>query len=483
MKNEVKNETLVILSLMGVFWLYRLFVLFHAPYDLYFDESYYYNWAKHMDWGYYSKPPMLSALIYVTTGLFGESQVALKIGAMLLYPVTTFVIYLIALELFDKRVAIYSALVFFTLPSVWLSSMIISTDVVLLLFWALALLFFIKALYHDKAVYWVLAGAASGGGLMSKYNFIFFLISVFLVLVLIPKYRKHFKNPSLYLSMFIALVIFLPNLIWNYQHDFVSFVHTSEISKVSETLIHPAKFFEFIGAQFGVFGPILFFFFWVIIFKRAFLKDERYLILFLFAIVTLGIIMILSFLSRSYANWAASTYVSATILVVAYLMHTHQEKLLKVSVGIHTVLAVLFFHWHAVLGVAGVELTRKIDPYARVSAWHDVADKISPIYAEYPEMLLLTDGRSEVAQFDYYMKQKFYIFNPEHKMKNQYHITRDLNGQKGKNFFFVSDGDIQDEMMLQYFESIKQVGAVSASPYPDLNRSYQLYILKHFKGY
>jgi len=482
MKSEENKYVWTLLGLMGIFWLYRLFVLFNAPYDLYFDEAYYYNWAQNPDWGYYSKPPMLGWLIWATTSLFGDSQVAIKIGAMILYPLTTMVIYFIAKELFDVKTAFYSALIFFTLPSVWMSSLIISTDVVLLFFWSLALLFFIKALKAEKARDWILAGVFSGLGLMSKYNFIFFLLSVVLVFVLIPKYRKHFSNKYLYLSMFIAFIIFLPNLIWNYNHDFVSFTHTKQISHVSGKLIHPNKFFEFFGAQFLVFGPILFFFYWVIVFKRAFMKNDTYLILFLFSITTLGFIMILSFMSRSFANWAAVTYVSATILVVAYLVAEKKEKLLKLSVVIHTLLAVVFFHYHALADMAGMELTRKNDPYKRVSGWSDIAQMIAKEQQKYPDTLLLADGRAEVAEFDYYTKMKTYIFNPKKEMDNHYHLTRDLNDVKGKNFFFVTE-NIDKEALELYFESVQKVGRVNKVLYPDFNRTYHLFYLKNFRGY
>jgi 4-amino-4-deoxy-L-arabinose transferase-like glycosyltransferase len=482
MKTEEKKYVWTLIGLLGIFWLYRLFVLFNAPYDLYFDEAYYYNWAQNPDWGYYSKPPMLGWLIYVTTSLFGDSQVAIKSGAMLLYPLTTFVIYLIAKELFDVKVAFYAALIFFTLPSVLMSSLIISTDVVLLFFWSLALLFFIKSIYHDRARDWILAGLFSGLGLMSKYNFIFFLISVVLVLILIPRYRKYFANKYLYLSMFIAFVVFLPNLIWNYNHDFVSFTHTQQISHVSGQLIHPEKFLEFFGAQFLVFGPILFFFYWVIVFKRVFLQNEKYLILFLFSISTLGFIMILSFISRSFANWAAVTYVSATILVVAYLVAEKKERLLKASVVIHTLLALVFFHYHALADIAGVELTRKSDPYKRVSGWSDVAGMIMKEHEKYPDTLLLADGRAEVAEFDYYTKMKTYIFNPQKEMDNHYHLTRDLNDVRGKDFFFVSEY-IDEELLAPYFESVKKIGRVNKVLYPDFNRTYTLFYLQNFKGY
>ena len=481
MKSQEKSNLIVLIALLGLFWVYRLVVLLNAPYDLYLDEAYYFNWSQNLDFGYYSKPPMLSLLIYATTSIFGDSEVAIKIGAMLIYPMTTLVIYLIGLELFDKKVAFYSALIFFTLPSVWMSSMIISTDVVLLLFWSLALLFFIKALYHDKARDWILAGIFSGFGLLSKYNFIFFLISVILVLAFIPKFRKYFLNKYFYLTIMIAFIVFLPNLIWNYNNDFVSFVHTKDISEVDKALFRPNKFLEFFSAQFMVFGPILFFTFWVVVFKKAFIKNEKYLILFLFTIVTLGFIMMLSMVSSSFANWAASAYVSATVLVVAYLLQEGKEKLLKRSIIIHTILAILFFHYQSIVSAMGIELTRKIDPYKRVSGWSSVSAQILQAHQSYPNTLLLSDGRTEVAEFDYYTKEKTYIYNPRHEMKNQYHLTRDLNEKKGKDFLFISDNSIVG--MDAYFDSVTKVGEVNAVLYPDFNRTYELYLVKNFKGY
>jgi 4-amino-4-deoxy-L-arabinose transferase-like glycosyltransferase len=450
--------------------------------DLYIDEAYYYNWAKHLDLGYYSKPPMLSLLIALTTKIFGESVFAIKVGAVLVYPLTAYVVYLIARELFDEKTAFYSGLTFFTLPSVWLSSLIISTDVVLLLFWALALLFFIKALKSDRWFDWSLAGVFSGLGLLSKYNFIFFLVSIFLVFLTIPKYKKEFKNPKLYLAILLAFVIFLPNLWWNYQNDFISFVHTKQISHIDKKLLHPNHLFDFLGAQFVVFGPILFFYFWVIAFKREFLTDERFKILFYFAIVMLGFIMVLSFLSRSFANWAAPSYVSATILVVAYLIKQNRVKLVIFSIVLHSLLGVGLYHYHDIAKILGIKLSRHTDPYKRVLGWKDVIDQVKVVRDRYPNHYILSKSRGSVAELDFYLKEKTYIFNPNHEMENQYHMDRDLNKLRGKNFIFV--GGDKDEMRLKkYFKSVKRIGKVVAPLYVDFNRSYTLFEADGFKGY
>ncbi|HHD82356.1 MAG TPA: hypothetical protein ENK94_04105, partial [Campylobacterales bacterium] len=76
--------------------------------DLYVDEVYYWGWAQHFELGYYSKPPVLSWLIMLTTTIFGESEWAIKMGAILVYPLTATLIYLITDLLFkDKKIAFY----------------------------------------------------------------------------------------------------------------------------------------------------------------------------------------------------------------------------------------------------------------------------------------------------------------------------------------------------------------------------------------
>ncbi len=483
MQVNYKNSTILLIFIIGLILLYRLFLLFNLDYDLFFDEAYYYGWSQNLDFGYYSKPPMLSLLIFLTTWLFGDSVIAIKIGAMLVYPITSMVIYFISKELFDEKVAFYSALIFFTLPSVWLSSMIISTDVVLLLFWSLSLLFFIKAIKYNQFWWWFGAGVFSGLGLLSKYNFIFFLVSVLLVFVLIPQYRKHLKNRYFYMAIVVAFLLFLPNLYWNYNHDFISFVHTKEISHIDRELFNFNYFIEFFSAQFLLFGPILFFYFLVIVFKyRDIKKDNRYLTLFLFSIIMLGFITVLSFLSRAFANWAAPAFVSATILVVAYLLEYKKERLLIYSIVIHSLIAIIFFNYHSLVSLFGVEITAKMDPFRRVSGWSGISQKIEKIHQNYPTTIVLTNSRKETALFTYYLKQKCYIYNPKKITENQYHMTQNMNDELGRDFFFVTNrGDISE--VSKYFEGFKKLNSISERVDIDYNRSYDIFLLKNFRGY
>ncbi|HHE05522.1 MAG TPA: glycosyltransferase family 39 protein [Epsilonproteobacteria bacterium] len=271
--------------------LYRAMMLYLVNPDMYLDEAYYWIWSQNLDWGYYSKPPMVAWFIAIATSLFGDSSLVIKSISLAVYPLTATMIYLSAKELFDEKIALYSGMLFFSLPAVSLSSMIISTDVVLLLFWSLTFFYFIRALNTNKMQYWILAGIFGGLGLLSKYNMILFVVSAFVYLIYSPTHRKMLTNKSFYLSLIIAAFVFLPNLIWNYNNEFISFVHLKEISQIEQKLFHFDKMFEFLGAQFGVFGPVSFgLLLYLFATSYSHRKDEKFVLLFLFTIVFLGVI-------------------------------------------------------------------------------------------------------------------------------------------------------------------------------------------------
>ncbi|TAJ51954.1 MAG: glycosyltransferase family 39 protein, partial [Nevskiaceae bacterium] len=149
---------LLLILLVGS--VYRALALHWAGLNLYVDEAQYWTWAKSLAWGYYSKPPVIAAIIAFTTALFGDGELAIKSGALLLYPLTTLLVYALALRLYDRRVAFWSALTFFTLPGVAFSSVIISTDVALFTSWTAACYGLLRALESNQWRWWLLVGLA-----------------------------------------------------------------------------------------------------------------------------------------------------------------------------------------------------------------------------------------------------------------------------------------------------------------------------------
>jgi 4-amino-4-deoxy-L-arabinose transferase-like glycosyltransferase len=91
----------------------------------------------------------------------------------------------------------------------------------------------VRLLATDDARYWLGIGAAIGLGMMTKYTIAFWVAGL-IVAVLVTSARKYLRSKWLYLGAALALLIFLPNLIWHIQHDFISleylsFIHARDI--------------------------------------------------------------------------------------------------------------------------------------------------------------------------------------------------------------------------------------------------------------
>ncbi|BCD67895.1 glycosyltransferase family 39 protein [Nitratiruptor sp. YY09-18] len=458
--------------------LYRIFVLLNAQIDLYVDEAYYWGWSKELAFGYYSKPPMIAWVIALFTHLCGDTAFCIKLPALIFHPLTAILIFFIAKELFDERIGFWSGVAYITLPAVSMSSMIISTDVVFLFFWALTLYAFIKAIRTDSWLYWLIAAVSAGCGLLSKYTMIIFIVSVFLYLVWDKRFSYHLKNPKLYITMILATLIYLPNLWWNAHHEFITFIHTRNLSGIEhKSHFHPNKLIEFLASQFLVFGPI---FFAAFLYALRYIKELKYRLLFAFSLPFLAVISLQAFLSKALANWAAPTYIAATILVVALMIRS--KRLLIASIILNILLTLLFYHYHTVAKVFHIELTSHNDPYKRVLGYSVLAKKLEPILKNYPGYKLLFDDRTTMAEMIYYLKPHPFdaaMLNPKHVKASQYHL---FNPPKlHQNYIYITKSN--NLQAARYFASFKKITTIKIQLYKDYSRTYYIFEARDFKGY
>jgi 4-amino-4-deoxy-L-arabinose transferase-like glycosyltransferase len=470
---------IVLTAYRGLLWAFSDFTLF-------FDEAYYWGWAQDLDWGFYSKPPMIAVLIALTTSVCGDGELCVKAGALIVHPLTALLIFAMGRMLFDARVGFFAAVTYLTMPGISWSSLIISTDVVLLFFWALSMVLFLKALRSGSMLYWVAAGVSGGLGLLSKYNMIVFPLSVLFFLFSAPQYKEELKRPGVYVAMVLAVLVFLPNLIWNMQHGFPTFQHTAEISKVSQKTLHFEELGAFLGSQFGVFG-VIYFPVMLYIFARArsLWNDESYRFLICFALPFIAIITGLAFLGRAHANWATPTYVAGCILVAAFMITRQHVKLWTIAVVINLLLMVAAYHWHGIANVLNIELTAKNDPFKRVQGWRDLAKPVEGILAQYPSALLLGDTRDALAELIYYVKPhplNAVAWNPQGELENHYELVTTMDDKLGKDFIYVTEGGASP-LMRQSFESVQLLREIHVGIHKDYSLDYQVYYLQNFKGY
>ena len=403
------NYALWLVPLLAALLVFRLVALKFNATDLFFDEAQYWNWSQEPAFGYYSKPPLIAWLIGASTAVCGVSEFCIRLPSPLVHTATAAVIFALGTRLYSAQVGFWSALAFATLPGVSFSAGIISTDVPLLFTWALALLGFV-ALFDTKA-WWPVALIALGLGLglNAKYAMAYFALSVAVYVLVTPDKRAILRDTSLWVALALGVAMIVPNLIWNASNEFATFAHTADNAKLGGSLIHPLKALEFLGTQFGVFGPILFGSLIAILY-RAYHQglDPRDRMLLCFTVPVITVVTLLAFLSRAHANWAAVSYVAATVLVMATLIRDASWGWLKASLGIHLTLIAMFA---LATTTAGQVKLPGADPLARTLGWRAVADATRAELAKAkaagkPYASMITDERALSAELLYYMRDE-----------------------------------------------------------------------------
>ncbi|HIO92677.1 MAG TPA: phospholipid carrier-dependent glycosyltransferase [Leucothrix mucor] len=470
------------LLLMGlaVITLWRAFVVFGSDISLYIDEAQYWYWSQNLDFGYYSKPPVIALTIAATTALFGDSEAAIRLGSLLFYPLSSFLIYLIATRLYSSRVGLVSAFIFISMPAVSISSIVISTDVPFFFFWSLGIYTVIRALESNDWKWWLLLGVAGGLGMQSKYTMGVFVFSIVLYL-LASKQWKTFLNIRLWAAGIIAALIWLPNLIWNAQHKFITFQHTSEISEGTQQLVHWDELLEFFVGQFGVFGVVSFF---LLLYISLRVKFPHKILLLSFTWTFLVVIFMQALSGRANANWAAPAYVAASIMVAIWIVQSQKTKWLVALLSINLLFGVLIYYSQAIFKTVGIELTSKNDLHKRLRGWPEIGQQFSAIKQEYPDAIILGEGDRTILAHLLYQSRPVRVatWNPSGKIRHHFDLHNDLEKMKDKQFLFVTENGLSDEMKA-HFKTSHSIGILQTKIYADYQLHYQVYYLDGFKGY
>ena len=473
---------MLLLGLCG----YRLWVLARYPLNLHFDEAQYWLWAQQLQWGYFSKPPMIAWAIALQQWLFGEQVFALKALALSVYPLTTWLVYRIARCFYAQQVAIYSALLFITMPAVSLSSMIISTDVFLMLFWALAVYMVCRGLKSGQASAWIWAGVAAGLGLLTKYTMLLFLPSTFIAIYCRRAHLQAKTWRMICLASVIAAMIWLPNIIWNIAFDMASFRHVYEISQLEKQRLQLGELMAFLGAQFAVFGFVsmgLFIRYCLLDAKAASQSKTTGLWLGYFS-VFMAVICAQALWSRAFANWAAPAYITAVIWLSARMCALRHIRWLNVAILVNIMTMGLMYHYEGIYQLLGVTLTAKTDPMRMVRGWDVLGQAVGQALKAYPHRVLLTENRKILSELIYYVHPHPFnavLFNPHGEVSNHFHLNQRMADYAGQDFLWISR-HTGTQAVQAYCQKLTWVQTVSVPSYQGTSVAYQIYLCDGFSG-
>jgi 4-amino-4-deoxy-L-arabinose transferase-like glycosyltransferase len=197
------------------------------------DELYYIACSDHLAWGFVDQPPLSILVLKMVRLLFGDSPVAVRILPALGGAAFVLLTGLIARELGGKRFALLlaSAAGFAPVGNLF-QFHVYSMNFLDLIFWQVCVLILIRLVKTENPKLWVPFGIVLGMGLQNKVSLLLLVLGLGVGLLL-TKRRRDLKSRHFWLGVALAVLIFLPYLIWNFTHGWptLEWMHNAEAHK------------------------------------------------------------------------------------------------------------------------------------------------------------------------------------------------------------------------------------------------------------
>ena len=178
--------------------------------------------ARHLDWGFVPYPPLTPFVERLGMAVFGFSLTGLRVFSVIAQALAIVVTGLMARELGGGRLAqVTTALAVALSPLPLFEGTEFQYSTYDYLWWVLIAYFVIRLLKTEDSHWWLAIGATVGVGLQTKYT-ICFLVAGVVAGLLLTKERRFLLNGWFWGGAALALLIFLPNLVWQIRHGFIS---------------------------------------------------------------------------------------------------------------------------------------------------------------------------------------------------------------------------------------------------------------------
>jgi len=205
-------------------------------------------WGSNLDWGFNKHPPFSAFAVEFFYSIFGANDWSYYLLSQVFVIIAFFYVWKFSNEIFEDK--IYSLISVLILSGIYFYNYTtpeFNVNVSQLPFWALSVFFFWKGLNNNNKIDWMLFGIFSALGFLSKYLFVYLLLSLFIYFILnLKKFKRSIFN--YFLSIFVSLILLTPHFIWLFENNFVTIFYGLNRSGLSDIttinhFINPIIFF------------------------------------------------------------------------------------------------------------------------------------------------------------------------------------------------------------------------------------------------
>lgn len=341
----IKDEWILIFA----FALLKLLVHYftYDNFELHRDAYLYYAQSEHLAWGYVAVPPTIAVIGNISTFIFGNTVFGLRFFPALIGAVNLIIIGIAVKELGGKKIAIILASSAYLLSPSYLHVNALFQPVAFNHFyWLLSCYLILIMIKRNESGMWIWIGLVFGLAFLNKYSIVF-LAAAFAIALLLSKYRYLYLSKYFIYGLLIGVVVTLPNILWQYNHNWPVLMHMAELRETQ--LVH-VKYSDFLIDQLLMNAQALLLWLAALLVLLFYKKEEQFR---LFGFIYLFVILLL-LLGSGKSYYTLGIY---PILFVfgAYLVEKYFTKYL-IPVSIFLVFG-MFYGLYASIAFDGIPIT------------------------------------------------------------------------------------------------------------------------------
>lgn len=292
------------------------------------DETNYWQWGRHLAWGYHDQAPMIGWLINLSTRFLGHTEQAVRLPSVIMGSIASLYIFLLCIRWFGAKVAFHTSILSQGVLIFFVGGVLATADAVQAAGWAGTSYHIAIAYENDRWRNWLLGGFWFGIGILGKFSMGIFLPCAFLFGLFSGEYRSRLAGIKPYAGVFLGFLMFVPVLVWNGLNGWSSLRHVAYLGGANEkAAINIGFFLEYLGSEAMLLTPVVFVMciiaWWKSVSGKKHRNNLRIRYLFYTSFPMFAFFMILSLHTRVYGNWPAPAYLTACILIALFF---HPEK-------------------------------------------------------------------------------------------------------------------------------------------------------------
>ena len=304
-------------------------------------------WGSNLSWGYSKHPPVSAFMVEIVFNFFGNQDWAYYLLSQIFVIIAFIYVWKFSNLIFRNKLLSLCAV--FLLEGIYFynfTSPEFNVNVCLLPFWALVVFYSWKSISYEKSSDFILLGIFMSLGFLTKYIFIYLILTIKIIFILKLINKKTF-NFKLFIPGFVFLIILIPHLLWLVQNDFVSVAYALNRTGVEEgnLIKHIYNPIKFLIKQFGILIPVLIMILTIIKFKKISIKNvKKYNHFLLFInIIPITLILLTSIISGAEIRtmWMTPFYLFLGVMLIQFFKQNLDKNKLNKFFGVFIIFFIL----------------------------------------------------------------------------------------------------------------------------------------------